>query len=83
MAVSRGNLIDLQSRLNSDQKLKSEFLNDPVDTLRKEGIDLTPEMERNAAYLVDKLKRPGHLVPGAGIAPKDLAAITITIGVDF
>lgn len=76
-------LVDLQNRLNKDKKLKGRFLRDPVGTLKSEGVDLSPEMERNVGYLVDKLKKPGALVPGAGIAPDDLAAITISISVDF
>lgn len=76
-------LAELQNRLNRDPKLKAKFLENPVHTLREEGLELTPEMERSVAYLVDQVKRPGHLVAGAGIAPQNLAAITITIGVDF
>ena len=76
-------LVSVQKRLNEDKALRERFLLDPVETLKDLEIDLTPQMAKSVDYLVDQVKRPGHLVPGAGIAPKDLAAITITIGVDF
>jgi hypothetical protein len=80
---SGANLVDLQKRLNTNTKLRNQFLANPGETLRNEGVQLTPEQERSVAYLVDQVKKPGRLVPGAGIAPQDLRAITITIGVDF
>jgi hypothetical protein len=42
-------------------------------------------MQTDVEYVVDKLKRPGQLVPGAGVAPADLeaSAIRIRIVVDF
>lgn len=75
-------LAALEKRLNSG-KLRKDFLNNPVAALKSEGVNLTPEMERSVGYLVDRLKKPGQLVPGSGIAPADLRSITITIGVDF
>jgi hypothetical protein len=51
--------------------------------LEKQGFALTEEQRNKVAYLVDRVQRPGALVEGAGIAPGKLAAITITIGVDF
>ena len=73
----------IQKRLNEDKRFKADFLKSPARVLEKEGHKLTPEMKRSVGYLVDRVKRPGHFVPGAGIAPQDLAAVTITIGVDF
>lgn len=73
----------LQTRLNEDPALRKRFLEAPSKTLRAEGFTLTPEQEHKVAYLVDRVKTPGALVEGAGIAPGQLAAITITIGVDF
>ena len=80
---SSANLVDLQKRLNSNANLRRKFLENPAETLRNEGLVLSPEQERSVAYLVDQVKKPGRLVPGSGIAPQDLRAITITIGVDF
>jgi hypothetical protein len=76
-------LAALEKRLNSSAGTRKAFLEDPVAALKKEGMNLTPEMQRSVGYLVDRLKKPGRLVPGAGISPADLRAITITIGVDF
>jgi hypothetical protein len=76
-------LPELQSRLNEDVQAKKAFLKDPSGTLQGYGYELNPEQERTLGYLVDRVKRPGQMVPGAGIAPQDLSAITITIGVDF
>jgi len=75
-------LAALEKRLNAT-KLRRDFLSSPVETLKAEGVALTPEMERSVGYLVDRLKKPGKFIPGSGISPADLKAITITIGVDF
>lgn len=37
---------NLEKRLNSDLKLRQEFLTDPVATFRREGIQLSPDQER-------------------------------------
>jgi len=73
----------LQKQLNKDAATKKRFLDDPVKTLQAEGFTLTRQQQNKVAYLVDRVKTPGALVEGAGIAPGRLAAITITIGVDF
>lgn len=72
----------LEKRMNSS-KLRKDFLSNPVEALKAEGLSLTPEMERSVGYLVDRLKTPGKLVPGSGISPADLRSIRITITVDF
>lgn len=76
------NIADLQKRIN-EGATKAKFLKAPAATLKEMGVALTPEMEHHVAYLADALQRPGHLVPGVGIAPGDLRSIRITIGVDF
>lgn len=81
--AERLDLRKLQSTINKDAASKKKFLEAPVDTLEAQGFELTPEQRNKVAYLVDRVKRPGALVEGAGIAPDKLAAITITIGVDF
>jgi hypothetical protein len=83
MPERRLDLGKLQTALNKDAATKKRFLEAPVKTLEAEGFALTPEQQHKVAYLVDRVKRPGALVEGAGIAPGKLAAITITIGVDF
>jgi hypothetical protein len=80
---SRGNLAQLQANLNRDAGLKKRFLADPVAVLAEHGHELTKEQQHRVNYLVDRLQRPGQLVPGAGVAPQDLVGITITIQVDF
>jgi hypothetical protein len=76
-------LTQLQAQLNKDAALKKRFLADPVSVLTEHGHELTPANKHSLNYMVDRLQRPGQLVPGAGVAPHDLSAITITIGVDF
>jgi hypothetical protein len=76
------NIADLQKRVN-DPATKARFLKAPAATLKELGVALTPEQEHHVAYLTDRIQRPGHVVPGVGIAPGNLTAITITIGIDF
>ena len=83
MANEKIDLAGLEKRLNSSAGTRKAFLEDPVSALQKEGMNLTPEMQRSVGYLVDRLKRPGQMVPGAGISPADLRSIRITITVDF
>lgn len=73
----------LQARLNEDPELKRRFLDSPVETLTAEGLELTSEQKNKVAFLVDRIKKPGATVEGAGIAPAELEAITITISIDF
>jgi hypothetical protein len=79
----RVDLRKLQADINKDAATKKRFLESPIETLEKQGFALTEEQRNKVAYLVDRVQRPGALVEGAGIAPGKLAAITITIGVDF
>ena len=37
---------NLEKRLNSDQKLRQDFLTDPVATFRREGVHLSFEQEQ-------------------------------------
>jgi hypothetical protein len=83
MPEARADFRTLQAQLNKDPAAKKRFLDNPIKTLQAEGFALTPQQQRKVAYLVDRVKRPGAFVEGAGVAPEDLAAITITIGVDF
>jgi hypothetical protein len=36
----------VQKKLNEDKAFRANFLNDPVSTVKGEGIALTPEMEK-------------------------------------
>jgi hypothetical protein len=76
-------LAALQKRINEDPALKKRFLAKPSATLKQEGLKLTPKQSRRVEDLVKRVKTPGAEVPGAGKAPADLRAITITIGIDF
>jgi hypothetical protein len=76
-------LAKLQDRLNKDEELRERFLEDPTKTLKAEGMQLSREQHRKLEDLVERVKTPGAEVPGAGVAPEDLRAIRITIGVDF
>jgi hypothetical protein len=81
--AERLDLATLEGRLNEDPEAKKRFLENPVKMLEAEGFALTDEQQHKVSYLVDRLKRPGAFVEGAGIAPEDLAAIRISISVDF
>lgn len=76
-------LAKLQERLNKDKRLRERFLDNPTETLKAEGLQLSREQHRKLEDLVERVKTPGTEVPGAGVSPEDLKAIRITIGVDF
>ena len=76
-------LAALQKRINTDEAFRKRFLAKPSATLKQEGVTLTQAQARRVNDLVKRAKTPGAQVPGAGKAPADLRAITITIGIDF
>ena len=51
-------LKDLEDRLNRDARLRSEFLKDPVKILKREGVELAPEMARSVREQFKDLQLP-------------------------
>jgi len=73
------NLQALQNRLNQEDALRSAFLKDPVATLQREGVALTPEQAKSVEAQIAELQL-AHLekIPALN-RPKIGISITITI----
>jgi hypothetical protein len=66
-------MIDLgrfEERLNSDPSLRQEFLRDPVQILRREGVILSAEQARRLRDAVSKISATRPPVGGATIKEK-------------
>jgi hypothetical protein len=75
---------DLQNRLNTDSALRQQFFKDPIDVLKKEGISLSPQMERDLKALVSQTQSPKPPVAGSSIAgPAAGPGIAIEISKNF
>lgn len=78
------NLNDLQDRLNSDDRLREDFLANPADVFRREGIDLPPEQEKSLEQLVGRLKTSPTTVPGSSVGSQERGVdISINISKNF
>jgi len=64
------NLGLLEKRLNSDSQFRQEFLKDPIGLLRREGLVLSMEQERQLRQTVAKLQTAKPGVGGASIKEK-------------
>ena len=64
------NLGLLEKRLNSDSQFRQEFLKDPIGLLRREGLVLSMEQERQLRQTVAKLQTAKPAVGGASIKEK-------------
>jgi hypothetical protein len=71
-------LKDLEDRLNRDARLRNEFLKDPVRILKREGVELAPEMARSVREQFKDLQLPK--LPKVRF-PK--IVIKISIGIKF
>jgi hypothetical protein len=58
MAIKNISFEDLEKRLNRDEKLRAEFLKDPVMVLKREGIELTPEMAKSVKAQFEEIQLP-------------------------
>jgi hypothetical protein len=79
-------LDDLEKRLNSDQTLKDNFLNDPVQTLADEGLTLSEDMKNNLKRFVEDIKSPKPHASGSSVSQKGAVqdvGIGISIGKSF
>lgn len=47
---------DLENRLNKDEKLQAEFLKDPVAVLKREGMELTPDLAKSVKEQFDDIR---------------------------
>jgi hypothetical protein len=58
-------LNELNRRLNTDKAFQFEFVKNPIEVLRREGLTLSPEMEREVLETIAKSTEPKQPVPGA------------------
>lgn len=58
----------IQERLNSDDDYRKEFLRDPVELFRKEGLILGDSHVKQLRDLVDELNNPTTSAPGSNLA---------------
>jgi hypothetical protein len=72
-------LKNLEARLNSDEALQAAFLKNPSAVMKREGIVLSPEMEKAVKAQVSDLA----LSKLATLARKPKIGIKITITIKF
>jgi hypothetical protein len=58
---------NLEKRLNGDQKLRHDFLTDPVATLRREGVILSLEQEQRLREATVRARAARSNVSGASL----------------
>ncbi len=51
----------LEQKLNTDPRLQSQFLTDPVGVLRTHGVRLTTEQEQKLRLMVGQTKMGEHI----------------------
>ncbi|HZT61291.1 MAG TPA: hypothetical protein VFA21_21975 [Pyrinomonadaceae bacterium] len=77
---SAADLKDLQNRLNTDARLRAQFLKDPGGVLRKSGVDVGADNEKQLAQFTNEMTAPQRQFFGAEIQREALALrIRITI----
>lgn len=78
------NLRTIEGKLNSDPAYQREFLRDPVDLLKREGLELTDSMADNLRRFVGNLSGAQQGVAGSnlGANPQEVG-IGISIGKSF
>lgn len=74
-------LKSLEEKLNSDENFQKEFLKDPVETLKNEGVILSPEMEEDLKKSVGDMVSPHAAPPGSSV--KRAGGIGISISKRF
>lgn len=80
-------LQEYQEKINSNARTRTAFLKDPAGALRKQGIELSADRERQLnSFLEKQLAIPNAKVGGAVIRPGDAAAkveVEVTVKVRF
>jgi hypothetical protein len=77
---SAADLKDLQNRLNTDARLRAQFLKDPGSVLQKSGVNLGADNEKQLAQFTNEMTAPQRQFFGAEIQRQALAlSIRITI----
>lgn len=74
------NLKAIQERLNSDDDYRKEFLRDPVELFRKEGLILGDSDVKQLIDLVDELNNPTKSATGSNLTGAAKAEWGIGIG---
>lgn len=70
----------IQERLNSDQAYRQEFLKDPVELFRKEGLILGDNHVEQLKALVQELSDPAKSAMGSNLAGNKMEGWGIGIG---
>lgn len=65
--VSAAQLRQLQDRLNTDTRLRNQFLKSPGTVLRREGVELLPEQEQKLAQFTSEISGPDRQFFGAEV----------------
>jgi hypothetical protein len=81
MAKKPNPLKQLEDRLNTEDAFLTEFLKDPVGVLKREGVELTPDMAKSvkAQFTDMQLPKIDALKP----KPKPRISIEIRISIHF
>ena len=79
MPAQANPLKDLEVRLNRDAALQGEFLKDPVKVLKREGMEVTPDMARAIKAQMAEL----GVAKIDKLAAKPKIGIKITITIKF
>lgn len=61
-AAGGASLSQLQTRINQDTRLRSQFLKDPGSVLRKQGVELSPEKAQQLAQFTQQVTAPAKQV---------------------
>lgn len=69
----------LEDQLNKDEKLRDEFLKDPVKILKREGIELTPAQAKSVKDQFEDMQLP----KAQALAAKPKIGIKISITIRF
>lgn len=72
-------LKNLEARLNSDETLRAEFLKNPSAVMKREGVVLSPAMEKAVKAQVREL----GLSRLAAVAKKPKVEVSISIKIKF
>lgn len=70
----------IQDRLNSDEDYRNEFLRDPVELFRREGLVLGDSHVKQLRDLVNELKNPANSATGSNLAGGEKPEWGIGIG---
>ena len=77
MAPSSHQLKAFEDRINKEEALLKEFVKNPAQILRREGVELTPEQVKHIEGQVSQINLAN--IPQTGARPHISISISITI----